>query len=302
MPIRFQCANCQQRLSVSSRKAGARAKCPKCQQTLTVPSAEEAERQLAAAAATAVAAPGQPRETDPWADFAVFDDDVEWVYEQETAPAIRGAGPRTSTHPGRSSLPDRVDPEKVAVPRSLLYMQGILLGVVGLVCFTLGVLVGGSTVGEPSAENQPPQPCLVAGKVTYKASGGGLLPDAGAVIVVLPQDAKPEQKAPIEGLIPAAPFPVPTDPGLQSIQSIGGEYTRADVNGEFRLRVPDRGKYHVLVLSRNARRRPSEELRRSDLAQLGDFFMPAPDLLGQNRYRWQPQSIRRDTTLDVVFE
>jgi len=37
MPILFRCDACQQKLSISSRKAGKKLKCPKCERVLTVP-------------------------------------------------------------------------------------------------------------------------------------------------------------------------------------------------------------------------------------------------------------------------
>lgn len=289
MPIRFVCEHCQQRLSVSSRKVGAQSKCPKCNGRITVPSAEEAEKQLARAAPR----DDEEEAADPFAQFAVFDEDAQWVYESE---APETAGRRTS------STPSDVDPEKLAVSRHLIYLQGVLLAVVALVSFTLGILVGGATGGGPAQEEGVPQPAVLTGKVTYVSPGGSRLPDNGAVVMVVPSDMRPERKAPVEGLVPSAPAPGPNDPGLQTIDALGGDYARTDVNGEYQIRVPDRGKYYVLVLSGNARRRGSEELNRSDLARLGDFFLPAPDLLGQNRYRLAEQTIRRDTTFDVAFD
>ena len=286
MPIRFVCEHCQQRLSVSSRKVGAQSKCPKCKGLITVPTADAAEAQLARV---------KPAEDDtyedPFSQFTVFDDDAQWVYETEEAPSVSPAPESTV-----------VDPNKLAVSRRLIYFQGALLAVVAAMSFTLGILVGGATIGSSPGDAGIPQPAEISGKITYAAGGGGRLPDTGAVVVVLPVDVKPEQKVPVDGLVPSAPSPAPDDPGLQAITAIGGDYVRADVNGEYRVRVPDHGKYYVLVLSGNARRSPSTELKRSDLAQLGDFFLPAPDLLGQSRYEWSEQTIRRDTTFDVAFD
>src|SRR5687768_9901740 len=37
MPIRFACPHCQQKLSVSSRKAGTTADCPRCKRSIAIP-------------------------------------------------------------------------------------------------------------------------------------------------------------------------------------------------------------------------------------------------------------------------
>jgi biopolymer transport protein ExbD len=54
MPIRFRCPDCQQVLSVSSRKAGQKVRCPACQAALKIPTpkAAPAEQSLAEAPET----------------------------------------------------------------------------------------------------------------------------------------------------------------------------------------------------------------------------------------------------------
>lgn len=63
MPIHFRCQHCNARLSVSSRKVGARATCPKCGGKIVVPSAPVAPHAAPSAAAT----PSPPPATPPTA-------------------------------------------------------------------------------------------------------------------------------------------------------------------------------------------------------------------------------------------
>jgi hypothetical protein len=51
MPIRFRCEHCQSRLSVSTRKAGARARCPQCGKPVTVPDGESGPKPAAESSA-----------------------------------------------------------------------------------------------------------------------------------------------------------------------------------------------------------------------------------------------------------
>ena len=286
MPIRFACEHCGARLSVSSRKAGARAKCPKCQESIAVPAPEEDDRssETVEDEQKTEEPAGQQKDEDPFSQFLVYDDDTELVYATE----------EEEETPYAENVP--VDPTKVAVPRRILYMQGALLGVVALVCFVLGVVVGSGTSGQ-NDDPDVAQPCLITGRI---ALGNATTPDEGAVAIVVPQNVHPEQKADIDGLLPHNPRPDESHPGLLAIQDIGGDYARADEDGRFQLRVRDRGEYFVLVISAN-RVQSGEEQPKNVLAQIGRFFQLTPDLFGGNDYRWQEETIRRDRELNFVF-
>jgi hypothetical protein len=83
---------------------------------------------------------------------------------------------------------------------------------------------------------------------------------------------------------------------------LGGAYTRVDANGAYDLRLPAAGEYFVLVLSGNRYREANEDPVRADLAEIGGYFLPATELLGNKRYEWKSVQVRADQTLDnVVF-
>lgn len=289
MPIRFACEHCGARLSVSSRKAGSQAKCPKCDEAITVPAPDDGEE----ASKTdqdieqQEPSPDQEADEDPFAQFAVYDDESELIYATDDEDFA----------PYAEDVP--VDPTKVAVPRRVLYIQGVLLGAVAVACFALGVVVGLSSSGGGSGADGP-QPCLLKGTIALGNGADNTRPDEGAVAIVVPQGVHPEQKAEIEGLRPQDPPPDEDHPSLRAIQSIGGDYARADVDGAFQLRVPDTGEYYLLVISAN-RVASGDDQPKNVLAQIGRFFALAPDLFGGNDYRWQQETVRRDRELNVVF-
>ena len=284
MPIRFACEHCGQRLSVGSKKAGARAKCPKCKEKVTIPE-DQAE------------SPEEPPESNdeaddgdesPYSAFVVYDDEVEWVYESDDA---------TSAAPGVGVT----DLNRVAVPRSVLYAQGILLAVVALASFVLGILIGSS--GKTQVVELPAQPCVLTGFVEYVGGSGQNRPDNGAIVLVVPTEERPsrESKAEVAGLRPGDPIPRDDSDNLRIIRSIGGAYTRVDADGQFQIQLPDTGRYFVLVVSGNAYRTAGQDPNRGDIAQLGRYVQPPMDLLGQSKYEWRERTIRSDESLTVVF-
>ncbi len=288
MPIRFACEQCGQKLSARTRQVGHVAKCPKCKNDVTVPASST--RASSGSRPSVSEASGEAEDQDDlYSQFVVYDDDAEWVYEDETEPS--------------RSAPVAVDVDRVSIPRSILYFQGILLALVAIVAFVFGVLVGGR--GSPKESVQAvAQPCTVAGHVHYLTRNGAQIPDEGTVVIVVPKTPQPtsEQRAPVEGLRPSDPLPRENHPALQAIRMLGGAYTRTDENGAYDLRLPIAGEYFVLVLSGNRYRDANEAPVRADLAEIGGYFLPATELLGNQRYEWKSVVVRSDQTLsDVVF-
>jgi hypothetical protein len=298
----------------ASAKAGSRAKASSSSKNAeTAASAKDADAPEAAGAAadSLVAADAAPAEVraaegttvipsegaaapkppgDPFAEFAVYDGPSELVYD-------------TAAGEGASAEPQpRVDPAQIAVPRSILYLQGGLLALVAVACFGLGVLFGTITGTRTEPQVHVPRPCVVAGTVVTRDSRGGDEPDDGAVVLIVPQNARPDERVNVEGLRPGDPMPDRDHPSLRAFTALGGDYTRTDAQGHFRLRVPDTGEYFLLVVSHRAKRTGDEPLNRTHIAQIGGYVIPAAQLIGEQRYRWQTDRIDRDATLNIVLE
>lgn len=292
MPIKFACEHCGTRLSVSSRKAGSRAKCPKCQQTLTIPEAsrDEADRPTQAVEGLSDSIATAPQtQDDPLAEFLVYDSEAELVYAADDEEGTALAGFQAS-----------LDPDKVAVPRSILYVQGALLGVVALMSLALGILVGRGCSPANQIEDAAPQACLISGVVAIENATGETTPDAGAAVIVVPRDLRPEEKVETIGLRPQDTPPDENHAGLRAIHGLGGDYARTDVDGRFQLRVPDRGYYFVLVISAHVSQ-DDQEQSKTTLAQIGRFFRLTPEMFEGHAIRWQEEHVERDRQLNVVF-
>ena len=131
---------------------------------------------------------------------------------------------------------------------------------------------------EPAAREQATD--VLRGKLTYVDAQGRESPDAGSVVILLPVDQRPspgERISPI-GLRPDEPIS-DGNPRLKQIRALGGAYTRTDVDGAYRLRVPRRGCYMMLVISGNMKRDADARLNKEDLARLGRY-VAASDLAG----------------------
>lgn len=280
MPIQSTCVRCGQKLSVGSRQAGEEATCLQCGETQKIPTGPPPHDQPAEQHEDA----GLPE--DPYAEFAVHDD-AEWVYEDEPSRERRQLQP--------------VVRDLVAVPRRVIYLQGLLLGAVAVVSFSIGILVAGRGADPEAAVDR--LPCLVSGVLSYRSASGLELPDSGAVVIALPVDRRPgsNERAAIVGLRPDDPVPKPSHESLQTIRALGGGYIRSDQAGAYELRLSSAGDYYFLFLSANAARPPSEQLDKRHLAQLGRYFRRVVELLGDRRYEWQEIAVRRDRSIDLTF-
>jgi len=292
MPIKFACEHCGARLSVSSRKAGAQAKCPKCQRVLQIPGA--ADGAVGSASEAAWSAPGEAPAAarpggDPLAQFLVYDSETELIYASDEEETTLQAGFHAS-----------LDPHKVAVPRSILVMQGALLGLVALLSLMIGILLGRGCAPAAPVADEGPQACLVAGVVVVENAPGETTPDGGAAVAIVPRDLRPEQQASLRGLRPQDPLPEPDHAGLQTLYGLGGDYARTDAEGRFQLRVPERGDYFLLVISAHASQDDREQPK-ATLAQLGRFFQLTPNMFEGHAIRWQEENVQRDRQLNIVF-
>jgi hypothetical protein len=281
MPIRFTCPHCRQKLSVAQRKAGTATECPRCHGTLTVPE-PPAETKATGEQPAANAPLGEAPEFLPEADeFA----GLELIYE-------------TASEPKAPPAPSRFR-EEVAVPRYIIYLQGGLIAVVALVSLAIGMLLG-STFGGRS-ENEA-RSGVVSGSVTY-AEGPRSRVDVGAVVMLLPQGRRPDEKIPINGLRPADRQADEGEKGIAMLRDVGGSYARADENGRFELQAPNSGRYWLVVISREKKRAGAgRELRNADLAKLARFFESAAGLLGDREFRISEEMIRGDRRVDVAFD
>jgi DNA-directed RNA polymerase subunit RPC12/RpoP len=285
MKVRFACEQCGQRLSVDESKAGKKGKCPKCEGPIVVPTRAAAEEQLPQADAEVA---DDDSEENVFSAFTVYDDEAEIIYESDY-----------ETETGEGAF----DPNRLAVSRSVIYAQGVLLGVVALVAFSLGVFVGG--VGKKVAgDEQEITDHSIAGVVTYVTRADETKPDNDSVVILLPEGKLPDQKIAIAGVRPAEPGADPPEspnPSENGIVALGGVVRRVNLKGDFSAELPDSRNYHVLIVSQHTYRPDGKSPEHSHVALLGDYFESASDLIGPNKYHFQTVKIKGKKTFDFDF-
>jgi hypothetical protein len=286
MPIHFKCHTCKRRLSVGSHKAGSDALCPSCGATIRVPTQADVAALAAMNAATASGSADKPG-----ADFSDF------RFEEDIAIA-----PGQSARPRQDTPVERFDPQYVSISRKALYAQAGLIAIVALGCFVLGYLAGmAGGAGSPVAQAPVAQPLVISGKLFYQPQPGQSTPDAGAVMILLPEEAIPDELLPIAGLRPTDAALEAENPAVQAIRTLGGVYVRAGENGEYKFSLPKVGKYRVLRLSRHAARAPGNDPERADIETLSRYFSNPAELLGPQKYTWSTLQVEAGATLAHDF-
>lgn len=197
-----------------------------------------------------------------------------------------------------------VDRSLVAISRTVLYAQAILIGVVAVAAFGIGYFAGRG-VRQPTPDELMAQqhPVAIEGDVVYRNDAGADTPDAGAVVIAVPHGAAPGQKFSIAGLRPAD---APAADGavnvaIQAVESEGGACARANETGQFTITVRP-GKYWVLTISANASRPNGVLPTIRDVRTLGRYFEGAADLLTDRRYALTEQQLPNDAPLEIALD
>lgn len=313
MPIRFNCKHCGQKLSVGSQRAGTKANCPRCKEIVRVPGevVKPSKAALAASmlvmsgegAAVETAAPsaeptGPPLAGEEYpAELAGAEAAGGYDAPLESSELVFDTAPTIST--GAETAPSvvqQVDYSLVSFPRYVLYAQAGLLGVVAVVCFALGALMGGAFL-RGSAGGVAAGPCSISGMVTVQG-GVTKMPDEGAVVFVLPQDTRNiDERAPVAGFRPRDSVPEGNHRGLAILQQMGAGHARTDKQGKYKITVPRPGKYFVLVISRKTGM--GADVGKQQIAR---FFENANDLLGTQKYFFSAETLADGRKFDVSFE
>ena len=303
MPIRFHCHRCNQLLSISSRKTGSEIECPKCGYSQVVPNQE------AAAAAMAMNHFAKDHDdAESSSPVVVYDDPAAPIEDSQPA-HVQAAAPKTPASPV-ASLPspvgqyDRGRPVPsgmILYPRRTLYVQGLLLLILFVVGFGSGYLIGrgGAADGQPD-EEAAKERILIQGNLVYDRDSGRPAGDRSAVIIALPQGKFPKSKIPFQGIRPQD-SPDESNKSVRMIRQLGGEYARADASGDFSMVVPDRGKYHLLIVSSHAARPEGADPDEVDLIEMEPYFSTAKLLIGRCKYRWTLRQIDDHDTIDHDF-
>ena len=139
------------------------------------------------------------------------------------------------------------------------------------------------------------------GTVTYATKSGQPQPDIGVVVMALPMETLPDDKIQPGALRPDKPPPSADHPGVLSIAALGGQFTRADAVGKYRVANLRPGMYFILYLTGNVTRNSGDSPDSADLAELGRYFFSPTKLLGKCDYHWQKRRITGEHRWDMHF-
>lgn len=263
-------------------KAGTSAKCPKCAQQIVVPKPGPDTPHISGGAS--FPPPPPPAGNKPPGtieQYLVYDDDTEIVYDTETSAATVVAAA-----------------DSVTVPRWVLYAQGGMLAVVAIFSFAMGILAGGGSRGPVEETNR-----------TYKLYGNVsfLLADRktgddGALILALPQNEHPDEKAPGGDFMPADIAAPLQGRGPEIVRLLGGSVTRANKDGNFEMQLPKKGPYFVLIVSSFHKRKGNQNVSIKEAGEMGRFLEGPIDMIGQKSYQWRKENVRSDLRISAFFE
>jgi hypothetical protein len=123
----------------------------------------------------------------------------------------------------------------------------------------------------------------IHGRITYKTTEAGSLPDSGARILVLPAQRKGEAKLSVAGFRvsdSASDFRV----AKAVMKELGGAVAIADEKGNYELPLSTAGDYRILVLSHYQARDAEEPIDPELVTLLATYFDRPNQLLGRLRY------------------
>lgn len=322
MPIRFECDQCGQRLSIARRKSGTEIDCPTCGLKQHVPGEPSADEPVESSEAVAIEQ--WLSETEP----KVAEDPESVQIEQSDSgpppireevdlsktidldyppiPPVAGAAiPLPPPIPQPSSGEPAPTVPRLPIPWAI-YAQALLLLSVAAGAFSAGYYSGcqdgaAKTVEAPKREIAAVPEAdngfaearvLLDAKLLWTPSPGKLEGDRGASFIALPRDRVPPSSLPIAGLQPAGENLTNSEASAAAIRASGGIFERAGSDGTLAAVLPREGRYYLLMISRNALRPADQPIRARDLAEMKQYFASPEELIGASKYAWKQSEIR----------
>jgi len=170
---------------------------------------------------------------------------------------------------------------------------------IGALIFAAGFWSGRITTLQSSALNQPPADAsdvessstdvqtpesatdsvpAIQGRITRRYENGEIRPDVGARIFVLPFEHADSALIPSDSVWIDATNE-DREQANKSIRELGGGFEVTGASGEFRVELPNSGKFHVLVLCNSRVRDDADDI--SDVKDVvGGYFDNPTKLLG----------------------
>lgn len=141
----------------------------------------------------------------------------------------------------------------------------------------------------------------VSGRITYVGPDGDVRPDAGARILVLPEERQGTAKLAADGFRAGAST-ADLRLAVASLRALGGDFAIAGADGQYSATLPQAGLFQLLIVSRYQPRAENAPVDAAALQLLERYFDRAPQVVGdaamhlsQFRYRGSGASTRDQT-------
>jgi hypothetical protein len=202
--------------------------------------------------------------------------------------------PRTATTTSVPSSPVVANPETTAITirhqetwllfRTWLFIV-FLFGLVGGfgICSFFNGLRKNISENDGSAKPVLSAEQFVTGKLYYRELDSDRVPDADAVVLLLPLDRIPTFPISGTGLRPDDNHYLPTEDSVQQIKEMGGAFQRTDADGHFSIQYENQGRYLILMISSHAKRSDTAP-DAAAIRELKRFFRNPQELLSDYRF------------------
>ena len=199
---------------------------------------------------------------------------------------------RVSKTPSPRLFPMPAD--KILFPRRMIYIEAVLYLLIAAASFGMGYLIGhGGTyrpVAKEATEAVADKRVPIEGKVMLAPLSGDKTPDAGAVVIVLPDDLD-KPLSPVGCRVDDTDARE-IDSAANTIKALNGAMTRTSNNGGFSVVVPKPGMYHILIISKHLAREQSGALEEQGLREISKYFDPPADVLKDRRWKWIQRKVQ----------
>ncbi len=323
MPIRFQCDQCGQHLSIARRKAGSQIDCPTCKVSQHVPgevSAEDPGEQIEEGALEEesleveldVEEDREPQTIDrshaeppPIPDELDLFKTIDLNDLPEIPPAAGSVSPPPPPVPPQGDDGPSETAPRLPIPWAIC-AQALLLLTVAVGVFGAGYYLGrqdGATGGEDAPNRDAAiaaetddgfaeDEVLLEARLLWMPNIGESSGDQAAVFIALPQNRIPPSSLPIAGLQPGSENSPDSQASIAAIRSAGGAFSWAEVDGTVAAVLPHEGRYYLLLVSRQVRRSGDQPIRARDLVEMKQYFAEPEELIGESKYVWLRKEIR----------
>lgn len=132
----------------------------------------------------------------------------------------------------------------------------------------------------PAANVAPVPTAGIEGRITYRTAAGETKPDAGALVLVVPETWTGQLRLSPIGLRPGD-GDADQAAALMMAKALGGGAVRTDDAGRYHLDLTQPGRYQVLVMSRFAERLESTTVTTVDVDRLQAFLADPAATVGQ---------------------